>query len=211
MYAQQWSTHLYLKAMQKVEKNKKLTKENHEKTIEKEMEGCTFKPKTNHRKQRNNSMEDTVEKTKRYKERSLIVHEQTLQEEKENCTFRPKITKIDKIMKTFKEKTKYDRSSQKYFQRVNKARNLQKEKNQKMNPNYNQIYDKLFNKGHHRSITMTLTTEKDEYCTFNPNMSNLMDYSTYKRTLHEHLHTITVGDESTNYSFRDNKRHKSVD
>jgi len=211
MYAQERSTHLYLKAIQKNETIKKLVKEKNEKMVQKEMEGCTFKPKTNvkGRKPKNKSVE--IETSRKNKERSVKEQEKQLQEEKENCTFRPKISTLDSIVKSFREKTKYDRSSQKYFQRINKARQQENEKKQKLNPNYNLIYDRLYKKGHSKSNTITLTHEnKDDYCTFNPNNSTIIDYCTHMKTLHEHLHTINVGDESTNYIASENKN-KSLD
>ena len=54
----------------------------------------------------------------------------------ENCTFHPKILNNTKIMKTLKSKTKYDKSSQKYLERVHKARVIENERQQKLNPDY---------------------------------------------------------------------------
>ena len=54
----------------------------------------------------------------------------------ENCTFAPKISTLDNIMKTFQEQKNYDKSSQKYLQRVHKARALESERQQKLNPDY---------------------------------------------------------------------------
>jgi len=201
-------TQLYLKAQKKTENIKKLAREKHERLAIEEMEGCTFKPKTNAKnwKGRNRS----VQCEQRNKERTLKSKEKIMQEEKEDCTFKPKISKIDNIMKSFGEKTKYDRSSQKYFQRINKARVSENERKQKLNPDYNLIYDKVYKKGHTRLNTITITHEtKDEYCTFNPNNTSTIDYCTYKKTLHEQLHTITVGDESTNYVLTETMKSKS--
>jgi len=207
--ANERSHNLYIKAIQKIENRKKSVKEKEKNDHSRELEKCTFKPKinNNYKKSRNISMD--MERTKRESLKSTY-EPKAKEDEKTNCTFKPRISQLD-VNKTFKTKVKYDKSSQKYFQRIKKAQNLENEKKQKLNPDYNLMYEKLYkNKGNMRMNTMTLTYDtKDDYCTFNPNQT-VTNFGSAKRTLHDQLHSIQLDTDFISND-RNNSKLNSID
>jgi len=61
------------------------------------------------------------------------------------------------------------------------------EVDKKLNPDYNSIYDKLYQ---HKK-----QEKNEEYATFNPNKTKTIDINSMKMTLHQELNSLSIDPE----------------
>ena len=118
---------------------------------------CSFKPKINKKigfeinndnnggEKEKESQGDVVERLMQWKDRVQKKINETKNKKDESaqdgCTFNPKLnTEVPKF-----EETKIN-GTKKYLERIKNSRELQKQKEEKLNPNYDKLYNKYFKK-----------------------------------------------------------------
>jgi len=76
----------------------------------------------------------------------------------------------------------------KYYDRINKAKQEKQVKYEKLNPNINELYEKIYRK---QKIPNENTQPKEEeYCTFNPNKKKF-EFQ-FMKNLRSQLHAINL-------------------
>ena len=137
----------------------------------KEIGECSFKPKINKRK--GNAENNGIEKEKKENEDVVdrLMHWKDRVEKKKNdtknkkdesatdgCTFNPKLnTEVPKF-----EDTKIN-GTKKYLERIKNSREIQKQKEEKLNPNYNDLYNKYYKKKEKTILDKNKKLTKKEY------------------------------------------------
>ena len=141
----------------------------------KEIEECSFKPKINKKigfeinSSDNNGLEkekdnqgDVVERLFQWKERVQKKKNDTKNKNMETvqngCTFNPK---LNSEMPKF-ENTKIN-GTKKYLERIKNSREIQKQKEEKLNLNYNQLYNKYYKKKEKTVLDKNKKLTKKEY------------------------------------------------
>jgi len=137
----------------------------------KEIGECSFKPKINKRK--GNAQNNGIEKEKKENEDVVdrLMHWKDRVEKKkidtknkkdetatDGCTFNPKLnTEVPKF-----EDTKIN-GTKKYLERIKNSREIQKQKEEKLNPNYNDLYNKYYKKKEKTILDKNKKLTKKEY------------------------------------------------
>ena len=161
---------------QKLQKQQELIKD-------KEMQHCTFKPNINSIFQfkenptsddipNKNIQERTLERMQYWEDKKITKLELqknvSRNKDIENCSFKP-IT--NSSLPDFQGK--YIKGLKNYLNRQIKSQQVQKEKKDKLNPNYNEMYDNLFKKREKRIAEQNM---------------NYKDYQNAMTILHKELH-----------------------
>lgn len=175
---------LYLHSNKKKEKINLLKEEKNIEESEKEMKECTFRPKVNKNLKLVKENKDFFNRNEKWKSdiNNKLEKMKNKAEEESLFDFKPSINKKPINFNKFKT-TLEDRNTIKYYERINKAKKQKEEINKKLNPNYNQIYDKMFRKE---------MNNYEEYATFNPNKARNLDMDSIKMTLHNELTSLTI-------------------
>ena len=155
----------------------------------KEIGECSFKPKINKRigyernYVENNGIdkdkkenEDVVDRLMQWKDRVEKKKNDTKNKKDESatdgCTFNPKLnTEVPKF-----EDTKIN-GTKKYLERIKNSREMQKQKEEKLNPNYNDLYNKYYKKKEKTILDKNKKLTKKEYQNYLNVFPNVLIFS----------------------------------
>ena len=143
-----------IKTPEKINHNKSKKKVASTKKINKSK---NLKPKT--AKKKNNSIDDKVYSHNHYRNENIKNYIK-YKESKEiaECSFKPKLnTDVPKF-----EDTKIN-GTKKYLERIKNSREIQKQKEEKLNPNYNDLYNKYYKKKEKTILDKNKKLTKKEY------------------------------------------------